>query len=106
MAKVRLGIIGIGNMGSGHARSIQSGACPELEVTAVADLKESRRQWARENLSEQVRIYETGEQLLDSGVVDAVLVAVPHYDHPKYVIGALERGLHALSEKPAGVYTK
>ena len=35
MKKVRIGILGIGNMGSGHLGNILGGACPELEVTAV-----------------------------------------------------------------------
>ena len=43
---------------------------------------------------------------MDSGEVDAVLIATPHYFHPPYVIEALNKGLHVMSEKPAGVYTK
>ena len=44
--------------------------------------------------------------MMDSGLVDAILIAVPHYFHPVYAIKAFERGLHVMSEKPAGVYTK
>lgn len=106
MDKVRLGIIGIGNMGTSHAANVAKGEVPEMELTAVADLKESRRQWAKENLPDTVKIYETAEELIENGPVDAVLVAVPHYDHPRLVIEALRHGLHAISEKPAGVYTK
>lgn len=106
MGKVRLGIIGIGNMGSGHANSIIEGKVPEMELTAVADLREARRTWAKENLPETVRIFEEGEDLIEAGCCDAVLVATPHYDHPRLVIRALQKGLHAMSEKPAGVYTK
>ena len=51
-------------------------------------------------------LFDDASKMMDSGMVDAVLVAVPHYDHPRYVIEALEKGLHAMSEKPAGVYTK
>ena len=43
---------------------------------------------------------------MDSGLLDAVIVATPHYLHPALVKEALSKGLHALSEKPAGVYTK
>ena len=52
MEKVRLGIIGLGNMGSGHAQNILAGKCPEIVITAVADRRESRRQWAKETLPE------------------------------------------------------
>ena len=43
---------------------------------------------------------------MDSGEIEAVLVAIPHYDHPKYAIMAMKKGLHVMVEKPAGVYTK
>ena len=41
-----------------------------------------------------------------SGLVDGVIIATPHYDHPSLVIKAFDNNLHALVEKPAGVYTK
>ena len=44
--------------------------------------------------------------MLESGDVDAVVTCVPHYLHPQMGIAALGRGIHALVEKPAGVYTK
>lgn len=106
MDKVRLGIIGIGNMGSGHAHNLIEGEVPEMELVAVADLKADRREWAKQNLPESVQIFEDGDSLIESHCCDAVLVAVPHYDHPRLVIKALENGIHAMCEKPAGVYTK
>ena len=106
MEKVSFGIIGIGNMGSGHCGSILEGKVPDMELAAVADLRESRREWARGNLPESVRIFEDGDALIASGCCDAVLVATPHYEHPRLVMEAFAHGLHALCEKPAGVYTK
>jgi predicted dehydrogenase len=106
MEQVRIGIIGIGNMGTGHCENIIKGEVPNMVLSAVADLRESRRIWAKENLPESVRIYEDAESLIYSGTCDAVLVATPHYDHPRFVIAALENGLHTMCEKPAGVYSK
>ena len=106
MEKVKLGIIGIGNMGTGHALNLIKGEVPEIELTAVADLKEARRKWAEKELPDSVHVYETGEELIESGVCDAVLVAVPHYDHPRFCIMAMQHELHVICEKPAGVYTK
>ena len=106
MNKVKVGIIGIGNMGSGHCNTLISNQVPEMELTAVADLKESRRNWAKENLPESVTIFENGDELIEAKICDAVIVATPHYDHPRLVMKTLEYGQHALSEKPAGVYTK
>jgi predicted dehydrogenase len=106
MDKVRLGIIGIGNMGSGHLKNILEGKVPEMEVTAVADRQEGRRAWAKENLPESVVIFEEGTDLIAAGVCDGVLIAVPHYQHPELTIDAMSHGLHVMCEKPAGVYTK
>lgn len=106
MEKVRLGIIGIGNMGTTHAKSIAEGKVPEMELAAVADRKESRRTWCKENLPENVTVFAEGKDLIASGTCDAVLVAVPHYQHPELSIDALDHDLHVLCEKPAGVYTK
>ncbi len=106
MEEVRIGIIGIGGMGTNHARTITEGQVPGLRLTAVADVRQARLDWARENLPEDISLFSDGKELIDSGKCDAVLIATPHYFHPEYVIYALEHGVHALSEKPAGVYTK
>ena len=45
MEKVRLGIIGAGNMGSGHVQNILAGKTPEVELAAVADRRADRREW-------------------------------------------------------------
>ena len=105
MAKVKLGIIGVGNMGTGHSKNYLDGLMPEIEITAVADRNPARREWAKENLP-GVKVFEEGVDLIHSGACEAVLIATPHYIHPELVIYALEHGLHAISEKPAGVYTK
>ena len=105
MKKVRLGVIGIGNMGTGHITNIMDGKCPELEVCAVADTNSEKFIWASEHCKDAVQ-FNTAEEMMDSGLIDAVLVAVPHYDHAKYAIASMRRGLHVMVEKPAGVYTK
>ncbi len=106
MDKVRLGIIGVGNMGSGHATNIINGKVPEMVLAAVCDVREIRRQWCKDNLPETVTIFTDATDMMKSGLIDAVLIATPHYDHPRLVMEAFENGLHAISEKPAGVYTK
>ena len=105
MDKIRLGIIGIGNMGSGHATRIKAGNCPDFVLSAVADINPKRLEWAEKELGEDVARFDNAEAMLDSGLIDACLVAVPHYDHPKYVIECLKREIHVMCEKPAGVYT-
>lgn len=103
--KVRLGIIGVGNMGSGHAKSVTLGKCPDFELVAVADIKPERLAKIKE-LNPNVTCFDTAEAMLDSGMIDACMVCVPHYSHPKYTIECMKRGIHVMCEKPAGVYTK
>ena len=106
MEKVRLGIIGIGNIGKTHIANILDGKCPEIELAALADRDPAKLEFARENYPSGIALFDDGMKMIDSGKIDAVLVAVPHYFHEKYVVYALERGIHAISEKPAGVYTR
>ncbi len=104
---VRLGIIGIGNQGSGYARHLtQDGWCPEIKLTAIADKNPARVEWAKNTLPEDVTCFDNAIDMLDSGLIDACVVSIPHYDHPKYVMECMKRGIHVMCEKPAGVYTK
>ncbi|MGL5434594.1 MAG: Gfo/Idh/MocA family protein [Lachnospiraceae bacterium] len=105
MNKVRVGMIGIGNMGSSHSKLIMEGNVPEFELVAVADHKQSRREWAEEYFDDSVNIYKDGKELIDKDDCDAVLIVVPHYQHPELTMYALQAGKHVLLEKPAGVYT-
>ena len=104
--KIQLGIIGIGNMGSSHAKSVLDGKCPGLELTAVADTNGERLKWFQDNISSQVVCFDEAMEMLDSGLVEACIVAVPHYGHPQYAMECMKRGIHVMVEKPAGVYTK
>ena len=58
MDKVRLGIIGVGNMGSSHIKNYLKGELPEISITAVADINPERLKWAKENV-EGVKCYNT-----------------------------------------------
>lgn len=103
MEKIHLGIIGVGNMGSGHLQNVIDGKCPKVEVTAVADIDPKKLENAKKKLP-TMACFDSAEKMLDSGLIDAALIAVPHYDHPKYAIECFKRGIHVLTEKPAGVY--
>lgn len=107
MEKIKLGIIGIGNMGSSHASNIKNGKCPEIELVAIADSNPERLGWAKQqNYAEGITYFDNALEMLDSGIINACLIAVPHYDHTKYAIACMKRGIHVMVEKPAGVYTK
>ena len=103
--KIRLGIIGIGNMGSGHACRVVDGECPDFVLTAVADINPARKAWAAQRLGEQVAFFDTAEAMLDSGLIDACIVATPHYAHPGLAMECMKRSIPVMVEKAAGVYT-
>ena len=103
--KVRLGIIGLGAQGSMYAGFIQDGMVPNMEIGAICDVDPAKAQVAKSKYS-GVPFYDDYVAMLDSGDIDAVVTCVPHYLHPEMGIEALTRNIHALVEKPAGVYTK
>ena len=106
MSKIRLGVIGVGNMGRSHCKNIKEGKCPEIELVAISDRNPKRIQAMKDDEYENVTYFEDAEAMMDSGLIDSVLVAIPHYYHAEYAIMAMKKGLHVMVEKPAGVYTK
>lgn len=103
---VRIGVIGIGNMGRSHVNHLMEGKVENAKLTAVCDIRPDRLKWMEEQGYTGVKQFDTAEALIQSGEVDAVMIATPHYDHPPIAICALQNGLHTLVEKPAGVYTR
>lgn len=98
-SKVRIGIAGVGNMGTFHANHILAGKIDRLELTAVADT--NPRQLAA---FPSVQGFGTASEMIRSGLIDAILVATPHYAHTTIGIEALQAGLHVLLEKPISVH--
>lgn len=103
--KLRYGIIGIGNMGTSHIRMYVEGKIKEMVLTAVCDIRQERLDFALTKVPD-VKTFTSTDELFDSGLIDAVIIATPHYLHPPLATQALKKGIHVLSEKPAGVYTK
>jgi predicted dehydrogenase len=99
MSKVRLGIVGLGNMGSGHAHQLLAGKISRMELTAVADTDPEKLKRVP-----QVKGFSTADEMMGSGLIDAILIATPHYDHTTIGIKALKAGLHVLVEKPISVH--
>ena len=105
MEKVKIGIIGIGNMGTTHAKNIFEGKVPLMELKAICDIAPARREYAKKAFP-GVELFDNATDMFKSGVIDTVIIATPHYDHPTLAIEAFGYGLNVLTEKPAGVYTK
>jgi predicted dehydrogenase len=98
MSIVRLGIVGLG-MGAFHANLILSGKAPGLTLAAVADSNVEKRA-----KFPGVPGFATATEMIASGLIDAVLIATPHYSHTALGIEALRAGLHVLVEKPISVH--
>ncbi len=103
--KIRLGILGLGTQGSTYANYISEGLVPNTEIGAICDTNSAKADLVASSYP-GVPFYDDYLTMLDSGDIDAVVTCVPHYLHPQAGIDALQRGIHALVEKPAGVYTK
>jgi predicted dehydrogenase len=99
MNTVRLGIIGMGNIGRFHADYLLAGKVQRCELTAVCSPS-----LAKLEKYKTLKIFDQGEKLIRSGAVDAVIIATPHYQHTNLGIAALEAGLHVLVEKPISAH--
>jgi len=86
-------------MGQEHINKIKE--IPEAELTAVSDVdSEIVKKISQEH---KVPGFTDYEKLLKSDLIDAVLIATPHYFHPEIGIKAMKKGIHSLSEKPIAV---
>ena len=102
MENVRMGVIGLGSMGTAHAVHIAQGQVEGMTLSAVCDSDPERCRWGREKFPE-IPVFENAGELLASGAVDAVLIATPHPAHPFIAMEAFHHGIHVLTEKPEGI---
>ena len=100
MNKVRIGIVGLGNMGRFHADYLLKGEVQNAVLTAVSDTFTRNLDFYRG----KVAVFEDCSQMIRSGMIDAIIIATPHYLHTVLGIDALENGLHVLTEKPISVH--
>lgn len=96
---LRLGLIGLGGMGRSHLE--KENGLEEVRIVAVADVVTSAVDEASARYG--VRGFYSHQELIDSGLCEAVLIATPHPFHAPIALAAIERGLHVLSEKPIAV---
>jgi predicted dehydrogenase len=98
MDQVRFGIVGTGVMGKGHAKFITEDQNKDFRLAAVCDVDRAR---AEETAGKwNVPAFTDAQAMLDSGLVDAIIISTPHYWHPVMAIRAARAGVHVLCEKP------
>jgi predicted dehydrogenase len=101
MESVRLGIIGMGNIGSHHAQYLLAGKVKRAVLKAVSDAFVDKLLPYKE---QGLAVFADGQELIRSGEVDAVIVATPHYQHTPLGIAAFKAGLHVMVEKPISAH--
>ena len=105
MEKVRFGIVGFGNMGTGHAKNLWEGKITNGVLSAVCDTNPKKLEKAKELYGDSIKVFNSADEMYASGSCDVVQICTPHYSHPELAISALDHGVHCIVEKPAGVYT-
>lgn len=101
MNEVRLGIIGVGNIGRHHANYLLEGKVRRVRLTALCSVIPAELEPYR---NRGPKLFTESDALLRSGEVDAVVIATPHYQHVTIGIAALEAGLHIMVEKPIAAH--
>lgn len=106
MSVIKVGVMGIGNMGRSHVQLLGKGKINGAILTAVCDPFQDNLKELLKDTAGDVQIFKDEDAFLNESDIDAVLISTPHYDHPRLAVKAFAKGMHVLVEKPAGVYTK
>ena len=101
MDEVRIGIIGLGNIGQVHVGNLMDGKVPRGKLTAVGDAIADK---LPDYEAKGLKTFDSGEALIGSGEIDALIIATPHFQHTTLGIAALEAGLHVMVEKPISAH--
>ncbi|HEV8378166.1 MAG TPA: Gfo/Idh/MocA family oxidoreductase, partial [Tepidisphaeraceae bacterium] len=109
-ARINMGFIGIGNMGSGHLNSFVNNR--EVQLLAMCDVREEVRNRTKKQVEETyANVFDKGSysgcatyldfrELLQREDIDAVLIAVPEHWHAIIAIEAARAGKDIYCEKP------
>jgi predicted dehydrogenase len=101
MTSVRIGIIGMGNIGKHHAGYLLEGKVAQCQLTAVCSTSPEK---LADYESKGLKVFGDALELIRSQTVDAVIIATPHYQHTSLGIAAFAAGLHVMVEKPISAH--
>ncbi len=100
MKKVKVGLVGLGNIGTKHAGYLSE--MESVDFAAVCDIIKDKADLFREKYG--ANAYYDYREMLEKEKLDAVIIAVPHYDHTPISVDAFEKGINVLCEKPLAVH--
>lgn len=101
MDKIRIGIIGMGNIGKHHAGYLLRGEAARCELTAVCSTSPGKLASYKD---QGLKVYGDAKELIADKDIDAVIIATPHYQHTDLGIAAFEAGKHVMVEKPISAH--
>jgi myo-inositol 2-dehydrogenase / D-chiro-inositol 1-dehydrogenase len=96
---VRIGVIGTGAIGRDHARRINQ-VLAGGEIVALSDVNRASAEAVKADIAFGAEVFATGEELIASANVDAVLVTSWGTTHEQYVLAAIAAGKPVFCEKP------
>ena len=100
--KIRIGIIGVGNIGTAHANAVYGGKVNRAELSAVCDIDKKRLDCCKGEFC-GVKCYSDYREMLKNEEIDGVILSVPHPLHAEIGRNVLESGKHLLLEKPIDI---
>lgn len=107
---LRIAVIGVGNMGSKYAAILQEGRIEGAVLAALTRVSPAYRDVLKASLEKGVPVYNSADELFEAVengdiLIDAVIIATPHYSHEEIAVRAFRDGLHVLCDKPSGVFS-
>src|SRR5688500_17287236 len=99
--KIRIGVIGCGNVLSAYRASIEKLRSAGLAEAIVACGREGQRGDSEKMLG-TVRFTTEAREVIESTDVDLVLILTSMKEHARRAVAALEAGKHVVLEKPLG----
>lgn len=103
MSKVRIGMIGAGNIANTHIKNYMQ--IEDAEVVAICDINPERLKMTAEEFGIE-KTFNSADEMLASVELDAADVCVWNCNHAECTLKALEAGLHVLCEKPMAYNTE
>lgn len=101
---IRIGIAGIGFIAEEYIKLITAGRIQDAEVRALSSRNRQHMEQVRDKYHLEAALFTDCAQMLSSGLIDAVMICTPHFHHPGMAIKAIQRGIHAMIEKPVGIF--
>lgn len=102
---IRVGLVGIGYIAEEYIRLFSRGMIRNASVWGLSSRNEARMEHIRDTYAlKDAALFSDFDAMLASGRMDMVMICTPHACHPEMAMRALARNIHALIEKPVGIF--